>query len=185
MKDLLGKKLLEWRIRAALPYIRGRLLDIGCGTNQLVTAYQGKGIGVDIHPWDGVDQVVEDTANLPFTDGEFETVTIIAALNHIPNREAVLREAYRVLSTSGRIVITMIPPLISRIWHKIREPWDVDQSERGMKEGEVFGISNSDVLEMLEEAGFEPIGHTRFMLGLNHLNIARKKFPGQFAPEDK
>jgi len=34
-----------------LPHIRGRLLDIGCGTNKLVKSYMGEGIGVDVYQW--------------------------------------------------------------------------------------------------------------------------------------
>ena len=72
--------------------IEGYLLDIGCGTNELVKKYQGKGIGVDVYQWGEVDVVVENTANLSFDEQTFDTVTIIAALNHIPNREEVLME---------------------------------------------------------------------------------------------
>jgi len=78
------KILLRWRVRMVLPHIRGRLLDIGCGTNLLVRPYDGEGIGVDVYQWGDVDLVVEDSAKLPFESGEFDTVTIISAINHIP-----------------------------------------------------------------------------------------------------
>lgn len=174
MKDRLGRKLLEWRILKVLPHLRGRLLDIGCGTNRLVAAYPGDGIGVDVFPWEGVDLVVKNTADLPYEDGEFDTVSIIASLNHIPNREEVLVEAHRILNNEGQIIITMIPPVISRIWHKLREPWDIDQTKRGMKEGEVFGITDMDIVRLLDNAGFETVHQTTFMMGINHLNVARK-----------
>ena len=35
------------RLAVALPYVRGRLLDIGCGYNNLVRAY-GSGVGVEV-----------------------------------------------------------------------------------------------------------------------------------------
>ena len=76
MKDRLGQWLLRQRIRAVMPSIRGRLLDLGCGTNQLVGAYPGDGVGVDVHQWGGVDCVVDDSSDLPFDDGSFDTVTI-------------------------------------------------------------------------------------------------------------
>ena len=75
MLDRLGRRLTTWRIRAVLPWVRGRLLDIGCGTNSLVGAYAGDGVGVDVHPWPGVDRVVEDSAHLPFETGTFDTVS--------------------------------------------------------------------------------------------------------------
>lgn len=52
MKDKLGKKLEGVRISTVLPYIKGDLLDIGCGMNNLTKLY-GAGIGVDVHDWGG------------------------------------------------------------------------------------------------------------------------------------
>ena len=174
MKDIIGKFLLNWRVRKVLPQITGRLLDIGCGTNKLVRAYQGVGIGVDVYDWGNVDIVLEDSSKLPFSTGEFDTVTIIAALNHIPNRKAVLKEAHRVLDANGKIIITMIPPFISTVWHFLRKPWDVDQHERGMKEGEVFGFTKSELQKMLNNCDFKATRIQHFMFGINLLVVAYK-----------
>lgn len=175
MEDRLGRALMRRRIEAVLPHIHGRLLDIGCGTNELVKAYGGEGTGVDVYPWPGTDLVVEDTADLPFDTDAFDTVTIVAALNHIPNRHLVLREAARVLGPEGRLVMTMIPPGISRLWHGLRKPWDVDQSERGMVEGEVYGLTTEATHRLLNDAGFEVVKVHRFMLGINRLTVAERR----------
>jgi len=175
MKDKVGRILLDKRIKTVLPHIEGYLLDIGCGTNELVRSYSGKGIGVDVYQWGDVDVVVEDTAKLPFDDKSFDTITIIAALNHIPNRVEVLIEAKRLLRDSGKLIVTMLPPKISRVWHGIRKPWDVDQSERGMKEGEVYGMTEDNLGKLLSETGFEIEFNKKFMLGINNLTIAKKK----------
>src|SRR5262249_54791920 len=85
----------EIRAGVVLRMVRGRLLDVGCGTNDLVRKYRefrGDGIGVDVYPWPNVDLVVEDTAKLPFPDNAFDTITFVACINHIPNRLEVLRE---------------------------------------------------------------------------------------------
>jgi SAM-dependent methyltransferase len=175
MNDALGRRLRRWRTNTVLPHVRGRLLDVGCGHNDLVKAYgQEHCVGVDVYPWDGCDIVVEDTAKLPFEDEEFDTATIIAALNHIPNRLDVLREIRRVLKPGGQIIVTMLGPTVSKAWHWLRRPWDEDQTERGMKEGEVWGIRPSGVRELLRHAGFEPTIERRFMLGLNRLYVARR-----------
>lgn len=173
MKDALGKFLVDWRAKAILPYAKGKLLDIGCGTNELVKRY-GQGIGIDVYQWGNVDLVVQDASNLPYEDEAFETVTIIAALNHIPNREQVLSEARRILKKDGIIIITMIPPGFSRFWHLIRKPWDADQNERGMAEGEVFGLRQNEIRTLLKNTGFEVILEKPFMFYINKITIAKK-----------
>ena len=97
-----------------LPEIRGRLLDIGAGPNTLVKLY-GSGTGVDVFDWGGGALVVNDTAALPFPDRSFETIAFVACLNHIPNRQQVLHEAKRLLSPGGRVVMTMINPILGGV----------------------------------------------------------------------
>ena len=133
-------------------------------------------IGVDVHDWGSVDYIVEDSAKLPFDDASFDTVTIIAALNHIPNREDVLTECGRLLKTNGRIIVTMITPRISAMWHALRSPWDADQRERGMTEGEIFGFTSEQLVGTCA-AGMDLHSSTRkrFMLWLNSVYVFEKK----------
>jgi SAM-dependent methyltransferase len=172
--DRVGDALYAWRVKTVLPHLRGHALDIGCGTNVLMKRY-GNGIGVDVFQFGGADLIVENTSALPFSDGEFDTICIIAALNHIPYREKVLTEAYRLLKPGGRIIITMIPNAMSRIWHFVRSPWDRDQHERGMEHDEVYGLSQHEVRTLLTQASFEVTQEIPFMLYLNTMTIAEKK----------
>lgn len=174
MNDILGKKLEKVRINKVLPHINGELLDIGCGMNQLKSAY-GKGTGVDVYDWGNVDIVVEDTSKLPFDDNSFDTITILAALNHIPNRADVIGECFRLLKPNGSVVITMIPPIISTVWHFLRKPWDVDQTERGMKEGEVYGLNKSEIVKLFTGQGFKLDLDQGFMLKINRLYVFKKE----------
>ena len=158
-------------------HVENRLLDIGCGNNRLVQNYRsngGLGLGIDVYPWKGVDEVVNDTSRLDFEDGSFDTITFVACLNHIPNRENVLVEANRLLSRNGKVIITNLSPGLSFLWHKIAF-WDKDQHERGMAEGEVWGFSKQEVVEMLKKFGFELTHYNRFSLGLNELYVAVKE----------
>jgi SAM-dependent methyltransferase len=170
MHDALGEALAHRRVKAVLPYVRGRLLDVGCGSNKLVRQY-ANGVGVDVHPWPGADFVVSNSASLEYESHSFDTVTIIAALNHIPNREAVLNECRRLLKPDGRVVITMLTPLTSRIWHWLRAPWDADQRERGMLPGEVYGFTPGEIVEIFRRCGFSLHSQTRFMLGFNRVYV--------------
>ena len=172
MHDRLGEALADTRVKAVLPLVRGRLLDLGCGSNRLVERY-GDGVGIDVHPWSGVDLIVRDSAELPFEPRSFDTITVIAALNHIPNREAVLDECRRVLRPDGRVLVTMLGPTISRLWHWLRSPWDADQRERGMKEGEVYGFTPGEVIRLFHAHGFRFSSERRFMLGFNRIYVFR------------
>ena len=165
--------LLEsWRRRKVLPHIRGRLLDIGCGFNNLVRRYEGPGVGIDVFSWPGVDVLVSHPLRLPFRSESFDTVTIIAALNHIPNREAVLRDVHRVLRPGGRLILTMIGPLTGVVAHLL---FTQDEAVRGgMLEGETKGLRHRDVLGLLASTRFVIRRVEPFQLWLNRVYVAEK-----------
>ena len=91
MKDNVGDFLLDKRINAVIPHVKGKLLDMCCGSNQLVKKYPGEGLGIDIQQWGNVDVIFEDASKLPFNDKTFDTITILASLNYIPNKLEVLQ----------------------------------------------------------------------------------------------
>ena len=155
----------------------GKLLDIGCGVNRLVKEYRAQGedgIGIDVYDWGNVDLVVGDTAHLPYENSSFDTISFVACLNHIPNRENVLAEACRLLTADGRVLITNLTPVVSRIWHAYAF-WDADQHERGMEEGEVFGFTHQELTALLERNGLIVVGQKKFSWGLNELFVCSKR----------
>ena len=98
----------------------------------------------------------------------------MAALNHIPNRPAVLHEVRRLIRPDGRLVITMINPILGGVGHAL---WwySEDKHRGGMKEGEVGGLWSGRVVGLCREAGFELVRHRRFVYGLNHLYVFRPR----------
>jgi SAM-dependent methyltransferase len=161
--------LEDERLNVVLPHIRGRLLDIGAGPNTLVKRY-GNGIGVDVFDWGGGAMVVPNTACLPFDDESFDTITLVACLNHIPNRQEVLLEARRLLKPQGQLIITMIDPILGDVGHAL---WwySEDKHRGGMKEGEVGGMWGRDITQMCQMAGFKLVHHCRFVYGMNNLYL--------------
>lgn len=162
--------LLEaWRARIVRPWLRGRLLDIACGYNNLVRTH-GQGVGVDVHPWEGIDVRIGDAARLPFPAATFDTVSIVAALNHIPNRVEALREVRRVLRPDGRLLVTMIGPFTGRVAHTL---FRHDEEERGgMVDGELDGMPAAVVRATLGDGGFTVEREVPFQFGLNRLYVA-------------
>jgi len=161
------------RIDYALGFVRGRLLDVGCGRNQLVRRYPRFGVGVDVFDWSTGALILNDTSKLPFVAASFDTVAVLAALNHIPNRSEVLRDIHRVLRDDGRLVMTMIPPGLSAIGHRLLW-WHGEDWARGMSEGEVYGFTTEQMIDLAAAAGFVLVQHRRFVYKLNHLYVFRK-----------
>jgi len=170
--------LRQERFNVCLEHSSGRVLDIGCGNNEFVNTYRkkhdNKSMGVDVFEWEGCDLVC-DTLNLPFEDNSFDTVTLIACLNHIPEREKALKEAYRVLKPGGKILVTMITPIISYISHAIvRKRFDKDQVGRGMEEGEVYGFWSKQMVQYLKDANFKDIKKIPFLYRMNKVYLGKK-----------
>lgn len=122
-------QMLEWRsvdihARHLLPYLKpGRsLLDVGCGPGTLSVGlaqavYPGVVHGVDIEP-SQIELAASaaragghtnttfragDATDLPYDNDTFDIVHCHTVLNHIPDTDAVLAEALRVLKPGGII----------------------------------------------------------------------------------
>lgn len=103
-----------------------RVLDVGPGNGTYTMAAarlvgdDGRVIAVDIEPKmiervrnradaEGVDNIearVADVYDLPFDDGFFDAIYLIAVIGEIPDTAAALREFHRVLSPSGTIAFS-------------------------------------------------------------------------------
>lgn len=167
------KSLRDERYDIVERHLSGRLIDIGCGNNQLSKSYGHQSVGVDVYDFGGGALIVEDTSKLPFDDHSFDSVSFVACLNHIINREEVLKESYRLLKKGGRVYMTMLSPFWGVLRHKLAW-WDADQHERGMKEGEEMGLSNTYIINLFNSCGFKLIKRERFILGINNFYIFEK-----------
>jgi SAM-dependent methyltransferase len=154
--DIIGYILSEWRTRAVLPYVRGKLMDLACGDNRLVRKY-GLGTGVDITKYGNVDVQCSDFSNLPFADNEFDTVTILAALNYFEDPGAVLTDVCRVLKSDGTLLVTLLNKNASRVWHTVKERSTTPRP----------AFSENELTAYLRDAGMKIVGKKSFMLGLN------------------
>lgn len=164
------------RLEEVRNHIKGRLLDIGCGDNSLVKTYYKNGIGIDVINYYGkVDITVESSADIPMENNSFDTVTIVAALNHIPNYQATLTESFRLLKQNGRIIITMPICFPQKMWHKVTHDYDDDQIFRGINEKEErYCLPIEEIEHSLKKTGFTNIKRKRFLLGLNNIITAER-----------
>ncbi|TMB71069.1 MAG: class I SAM-dependent methyltransferase, partial [Chloroflexi bacterium] len=109
---------LERRLEIMRRYVdleNKRILDIGCGVGAFVRRLREfspgvAGIDVDRERVTEGGKALPGLAlavgeRLPFADGSFDVVLLHEVLEHVTDDQATLREAYRVLRPSGRVVI--------------------------------------------------------------------------------
>jgi SAM-dependent methyltransferase len=96
-------------------YAKGRLIDLGCGNVPLFEVYRSHIENSVCADWGNsfyknqyLDCECDLTRDLPFGDGEFDTIILSDVLEHIPQPEKVWQEMSRILAPGG-IVILNVP----------------------------------------------------------------------------
>ena len=143
-----------------------RVLDVGCGTGNLMAAIRGIAdcscVGVDLSGdmlrvagENLPDAVVvqADVAGLPFSEGSFDCAVGSFFLHHVPHhwRLRAIKECHRVLTKGLLIIVSRSYALMetSQIVRFFPEVLEIDK--------ERFP-SISEICEWLERAGFTDIG---------------------------
>ena len=111
-------------LRRALPPRRVRLLELGCGTGNVLAALGGVGeaVGMEAHPdlvaaarAAGLDaRPGRLPAELPVPDGWAEAVLLLDVLEHLDDDAAGLAAARRALAPGGLLVVTV--PAYRWLW---------------------------------------------------------------------
>jgi ubiquinone/menaquinone biosynthesis C-methylase UbiE len=76
-----------------------RLIDLGCGKKKQVPW----AVGVDGHPYEGVDVVADLEKTLPFGDGEIDVVFASHVLEHVRDLFGLMNEIHRILAPGGAL----------------------------------------------------------------------------------
>jgi SAM-dependent methyltransferase len=105
----------------AEPYCAGKVvLDAGCGTgygSAELARVAGRVVGVDVdadavayarsrYGGENVEFEAMDVASLAFDDASFDVVVSFETIEHLPDRDAFLREVARVLRPEGTFVVS-------------------------------------------------------------------------------
>ncbi len=94
-------------------YVRGKLIDLGCGKVPLFEAYRNYCTDVVCVDWGNtshennyLDFECDLTQKLPFQDNEFETIIVSDVLEHISEPGKLWKEMHRILAPGGRLLLS-------------------------------------------------------------------------------
>jgi SAM-dependent methyltransferase len=113
----------EWYTKILSDLVASNLptIELGAGSGNF-KAYKPNIIACDIetHPW--IDMVF-DAHQMPFKDDSTANIVMIDVLHHLSNPLLFLEEAYRVLTTNGRVIlIEPFPTIFSLFIYKRFHP---------------------------------------------------------------
>jgi SAM-dependent methyltransferase len=130
----------------ARPYLRGDLVDLGCGRvpfhilyGPLVTSDTTVDWSRSVHGDDHVDVACSLDEALPFPDASFDTALLSDVVEHLPRPGATMAEVARVLRPGGCVILNT--PFLYPL-HE--EPWDYQR------------LTRHGLTRLVGDAGLEP-----------------------------
>jgi len=170
-KNVLVCAILQKNLRGiAGRYLRGRMIDIGCGRKPykaLLAPYVDEHVGVDhadcIHGTQHAD-LVASAYDIPVDDASFDSALCSAVLEHLEEPEQALRECHRVLKP-GACAVYSVP----FIWHLHEEPRDFYRFTKYSLQY-LFEKTGFDVVELRALSGFWVTFGQLFTYNLHRFN---------------
>ena len=171
--DANDRSLAGLRLRDALEALGdtyGRVLLLGCGAGRYLRAMSRARQDLEILGGDlslnalheaqemdpSADYVALDAARLPYLDETFAAVLFFDLMEHVPDYEGLIKEAYRTLHGGG--ILHFFVPLESQpgsIYHALRhsERLPIHRWKRDHV-GHVNSFTSEDVIRTIWDAGF-------------------------------
>lgn len=171
---------------------RGAILDIGCGRAEIIHYLQKEEstnyVGIDsnkelisdlkkryspvaFYPID-----VDEERLPPFVTGsKFDTILLLAVIEHLRKPERMLKEALSILREGGRLIITTATPTGERIHNVLAiigftSKKAVEEHYRAAQPS----YSHRDLLDLSLPLGYDVEIFQKFEFGFNQLLVLRK-----------
>lgn len=98
------------RLRLVSENVLGSVLDIGCGSGELLALVDGNGlkVGVEVNKIQAVKAkaiIADAESPLPFKDMSFDTICCLEVLEHLERPDSLMKEISRICR--HRIIITV------------------------------------------------------------------------------
>ncbi len=178
---LLTPYLGLWRYRVVRPFLQGDILDIGCGQAQIVSflAPKQRYVGIELR----ARQVAALRGRLPayaffrrdieaeplaLGDQHFDTVLMLAVIEHLKEPARALAEAARHLHPEGHVIVTT-PTARGQRWHGWGARLGLFSTYAAKDHCQTF---NGDGLRLLfHGAGLHLVHYRLFQWGGNQLAV--------------
>jgi SAM-dependent methyltransferase len=178
-EGLLSPWLRRVRFAAARPYLRGKVLDYGCGTGGLAEYVKSSNyLGVEI---DAASHQLARAAYpnhvfitaLTEVNVQFDTIVSLAVIEHVNNPIAFLEILKRHLAprNDASIVITTPHPKVDWV-HDVGSSMGLF-SQHANEEHEDL-LDKEKLIYCGKQCGLELIKYKRFLLGANQLAVFRR-----------
>ena len=149
-----SRKGLYNGIKSNKNYLKGELLDFGCGAKPYQTLIDVENyIGLDIensshnHENEKID-VYYDGLTIPFPDNTFDSYFSSQVLEHVPNSTGILQEVYRVMKHGGHLLVT-----VPFVWDEHETPYDFNRwTSFGIKE--LFSQNNFEIIKLEKSSNY-------------------------------
>jgi 2-polyprenyl-3-methyl-5-hydroxy-6-metoxy-1,4-benzoquinol methylase len=175
-EGLLSPYLRKKRMQAALPYLKGRVLDIGCGSGMLATwIAPERYLGVDI---DASSLAIARarfpahhfTSESPAPGRKFDTVVALAVIEHVVNPAGFLRRLATYLddAADSRIVVSTPHPSLDWI-HDAGST--IGLFSRHANEQHEALLGRAELEDAGRQAGLRLLTYSRFLFGANQLAV--------------
>ena len=178
-EGLLSPFLRRQRLKVAKPYLKGRILDVGCGSGALAELVDPDNyLGVEI------DEVSLQQAqlrfpahrfvsSLPESTEKFDTIISLAVIEHVSDPSEFLRKltVHLVDSDSACIAVTTPHPSVDWV-HDVGAAIGLFSKHANEEHEDLLDHTKLEITG--KQAGLELLTYKRFLLGANQIAVYGK-----------
>ncbi len=119
-----ARKGLYEQIKSLSHYVKGKILDVGCGTKPYRSLFKIKEyIGLELQKESEKKSIwadyVYDGSRFPFDNASFDSVVLFEVFEHVFNPMRFISEIRRVLIKGGYVLMT-----VPFVWDEHEQPYD-------------------------------------------------------------
>lgn len=178
-EGLLSPWLRKQRFKAALPYLKGRVLDFGCGSGslaELVEADRYLGVEVDETSLQQARSRFPGyyfTSSLPGVNEKFDSIISLAVIEHVSNPSdfLVMLATHLASSETACIAITTPHPAVDWI-HGAGSAIGLFSKHANEEHEDLLDRTKLEVAG--QKAGLTLAYYRRFLFGANQLAVFKK-----------